>query len=386
MPPRVNLRSSAVKRIMQEAAEATDPDTDGFVATPLESDIFEWHCTLRGVKGTEYEGGLYHLRILLPASYPMSAPDIVLLTPNGRFELGKKICIDGLTSFHAGSWQPAWGIRTAITGLRAFWTQEGEALSAIGALDVPKEERRRLAKLSRDWTCSTCGERNATLLPDSPEGSKIISTEALAEQPDSKMKEEPPRSKSPASDMHLAAEDVANADLSPIIPFEAIAPVAVSPAGHAAHFPARQDTDPSQAVLGQETQSATQPPLIPDPAPITDETPIMASHTPSIPTPLDAPSPNSGATPVSSHPTRLGPVPLAPTPTTDPVLRRRGTSPPPPLLPAAPPPAPVAAGHGAVPARFTVPPPAPARSAPLWLDALIGALVVLLLYLLTGRA
>lgn len=84
MPPRVNLRSSAVKRIMQEASERADPDTDGFVASPLEvspvssavtrplaalsgtraniqSDIFEWHCTLRGVKGTEYEGGKSHL-------------------------------------------------------------------------------------------------------------------------------------------------------------------------------------------------------------------------------------------------------------------------------------------------------------------------------------
>jgi hypothetical protein len=91
--------------------------------------------------------GLYHFRILLPPSYPMSAPDIILLTPNGRFELGKKICIDGLTSFHAGSWQPAWGVRTAIYGLRSFWMQGGEALSAIGALDYSKEERKRLAHL-----------------------------------------------------------------------------------------------------------------------------------------------------------------------------------------------------------------------------------------------
>lgn len=36
MAPRVNLRSSAVKRIMQEAAELADPDTDDFVAAPLE--------------------------------------------------------------------------------------------------------------------------------------------------------------------------------------------------------------------------------------------------------------------------------------------------------------------------------------------------------------
>ncbi|OCF39034.1 ubiquitin-conjugating enzyme E2 J1 [Kwoniella heveanensis CBS 569] len=165
--PKVNLRSTAVKRIMQEAAElsSADIEEDGFVAAPLEDDIFEWHCTMRGVASSEYEGGLYHLRILLPPSYPMSAPDIMLMTPNGRFELGKKICIDGLTSFHAGSWQPAWGVRTAVVGLRSFWMQGGEALSAIGALDYSKDERRRLAKLSTGWKCPTCGVKNEEIIP-----------------------------------------------------------------------------------------------------------------------------------------------------------------------------------------------------------------------------
>jgi hypothetical protein len=32
----VNMRNWAVKRIMQEAAELSDPDTDDFVAGPLE--------------------------------------------------------------------------------------------------------------------------------------------------------------------------------------------------------------------------------------------------------------------------------------------------------------------------------------------------------------
>lgn len=35
MPPKVNLRSTAVKRIMQEAAELSEPDED-FIAQPLE--------------------------------------------------------------------------------------------------------------------------------------------------------------------------------------------------------------------------------------------------------------------------------------------------------------------------------------------------------------
>jgi len=115
--PKMNLRSTAVKRIMQEASELSSPEDD-LVAAPLEvcirpemsltiqSDIFEWHCTVKGVEGSPYEGGafcharvsqvaecdigLYHIRILLPPSYPMSAPDIILMTPNGRFELGKK--------------------------------------------------------------------------------------------------------------------------------------------------------------------------------------------------------------------------------------------------------------------------------------------------------
>ncbi|WWC93809.1 hypothetical protein V866_000645 [Kwoniella sp. B9012] len=183
--PKVNLRSTAVKRIMQEASEIANADIeeDGFVAAPLEDDIFEWHCTMRGVSGSEYDGGLYHLRILLPPSYPMSAPDIMLMTPNGRFELGKKICIDGLTSFHAGSWQPAWGVRTAVVGLRSFWMQTGEALSAIGALDYSKEDRRRLAKLSKDWKCPNCGVTNQEIIPPSsasPSSSSATQTERQA--------------------------------------------------------------------------------------------------------------------------------------------------------------------------------------------------------------
>ena len=50
----------------------------------------EWHCTIRGPTGTEFEGGLYHFRILLPSEYPFRPPSILMLTPNGRFELNTK--------------------------------------------------------------------------------------------------------------------------------------------------------------------------------------------------------------------------------------------------------------------------------------------------------
>ncbi|KZT11482.1 UBC-like protein [Laetiporus sulphureus 93-53] len=161
----LNKNNSAVKRIMQEARElANDPCTD-YSAVPLEDDIFEWHCTLRGPSGTEFEGGLYHFRILLPAEYPFRPPSVMMLTPNGRFELNTKICIS-FTSYHEELWQPAWGVRTAIIGLQGFFPLKGTAAVGVGALEYPTAERKRLAALSRDWVCPRCNRSNLECLPD----------------------------------------------------------------------------------------------------------------------------------------------------------------------------------------------------------------------------
>jgi len=165
VPLLLNKNNSAVKRIMQEARElANDPSTE-YSAAPLEDDIFEWHCTLRGPSGTDFEGGLYHFRIRLPAEYPFRPPSIMLLTPNGRFELNTKICIS-FTNYHEELWQPAWGVRTAIIGLQGFFPLKGQAALGIGALEAPSSERKRLAALSRDWVCPRCNQSNLQSLPD----------------------------------------------------------------------------------------------------------------------------------------------------------------------------------------------------------------------------
>jgi len=182
MPPMssLNKNNSAVKRIMQEARElANDPCTD-YSAAPLEDDIFEWHCTLRGPSGTEFEGGLYHFRILLPAEYPFRPPSIMMLTPNGRFELNTKICIS-FTSYHEELWQPAWGVRTAIIGLQGFFPLKGQAAAGVGSIEYPASERQRLAALSRDWVCPHCQQSNLDCLPDPPTGG--LSSAAAASTP-----------------------------------------------------------------------------------------------------------------------------------------------------------------------------------------------------------
>ncbi|KAI8148955.1 ubiquitin-conjugating enzyme/RWD-like protein [Fennellomyces sp. T-0311] len=163
MAGKYNLKNPAVKRIMQEARELATESCYEYEAHPLEDNLFEWHFTVRGPGDTEFEDGRYHGRILLPAEYPFKPPELIFLTPNGRFELNTKVCLS-ITGYHPEYWQPAWGIRTVILAVMGFFPTE--ARGAIGGLDYTKEERQLFAKKSNTWTCSVCQQSNDTLLSD----------------------------------------------------------------------------------------------------------------------------------------------------------------------------------------------------------------------------
>ncbi|WIA18651.1 hypothetical protein OEZ85_003356 [Tetradesmus obliquus] len=145
-PAKFNLRNPAVKRIMQEIKEMLGETCADFMADALEDDIFEWHFVVRGPPDTEFEGGIYHGRILLPSEYPFKPPSFMMLTPNGRFQTGVKVCLS-ISSHHPEHWQPSWSVRTALTALIAFMPTPGQG--ALGSLDFTKDERQQLAVKSR---------------------------------------------------------------------------------------------------------------------------------------------------------------------------------------------------------------------------------------------
>jgi len=153
MESQYNTRSPAVKRLMREAQELAEPTYDYF-AQPLSDNLFEWHFTVRGPADTDYDGGVYHGRIVLPPDYPMKPPNIIVLTPNGRFETGKKICLS-ISGHHPESWQPSWSIRTALLAIIGFMPTPSQG--TIGSLDYPSEERKKLAKKSSNFICPDCG-------------------------------------------------------------------------------------------------------------------------------------------------------------------------------------------------------------------------------------
>ena len=154
--PTFNTKSPTIKRILKEAAELSKNPDPTLHAAPLETDLFEWHFTIRGPPSTPYEDGAYHGRIILPQQYPLRPPSFRFLTPSGRFESNREICLS-ISGHHEETWQPAWGIRTALWALRAF--MEGGAKGQVGGMEMGEAERRRLAEESRSWKCVGCGGR-----------------------------------------------------------------------------------------------------------------------------------------------------------------------------------------------------------------------------------
>ncbi|CAL3969042.1 unnamed protein product [Diplocarpon coronariae] len=168
--PKFNSKSPTIKRILREASEmATSPSPDFHAAPASDADLFDWHFTLRGPPSSAFQSGIYHGRIVLPPTYPLRPPSFRFLTPSGRFEVNREICLS-ISGHHEETWMPAWGVRTALTALRSF--METDAKGQLGGLDTSKEERGRIALSSGSWKCGACGKSNAEILRECEEAAK----------------------------------------------------------------------------------------------------------------------------------------------------------------------------------------------------------------------
>ncbi|EGX92561.1 ubiquitin-conjugating enzyme E2 6 [Cordyceps militaris CM01] len=171
----MSTRSPTMKRILREAAEISNSPSRDYAAHPLETDLFEWHFTLRGPPNSVYSEGVYHGRIALPPTYPLRPPMFRFTTPNGRFEANREICLS-ISGHHEETWQPAWGVRTALVALRSF--METEARGQLGGLETTDDVRQRLARDSGAWICAVCAKSNAEIIKDCEERCQGANAEA----------------------------------------------------------------------------------------------------------------------------------------------------------------------------------------------------------------
>ncbi|CAB4286709.1 unnamed protein product [Prunus armeniaca] len=113
--------------------------SDDFKCLQLPWNPYEWQFGIRGARGTEFEGGIYHGRLLFPEEYPWKAPSFMFLTENGRFKTQTKIRLN---------WQSSWRVRDALLALvdEMDTYPDGE----LGSIKYSKGKRRALAMKSRE--------------------------------------------------------------------------------------------------------------------------------------------------------------------------------------------------------------------------------------------
>ncbi|KAL6274198.1 hypothetical protein ACE6H2_024890 [Prunus campanulata] len=133
---------SAIERILLEYDEIESNPSNNFTCIKLDWNPYEWVFAVRGAVGTEFEGGIYHGRVLFSGEYPFEPPSIIPLTENGRFKTHIKIWYKRLNL-----WQPSWRVRDVLVDfIRLMPTCPDDELCS---LECNMEERRALAIKSR---------------------------------------------------------------------------------------------------------------------------------------------------------------------------------------------------------------------------------------------
>ncbi|RJE26847.1 ubiquitin conjugating enzyme [Aspergillus sclerotialis] len=116
--------SQATQRLLRELKDYSKSPNEALLHLgPVdEDDLLRWEAVLKGVPGSPYEDGLWHLDLTIPPNYPLSPPKIHFTTrishPNISFTTGE-ICLTLLTSEH---WSPVYTLSSTMTAIHQLLT------------------------------------------------------------------------------------------------------------------------------------------------------------------------------------------------------------------------------------------------------------------------
>jgi len=105
-----------------------------------ESNLFVFYFLLKSID-EPYKGGYFIGKIILPEKYPSIPPELMLLTPNGRFKTNNNLLFWGGNNIY---WAPTWRIDSIIMCFNSMFLNNLECNTDI----VSDNERKLLAKNS----------------------------------------------------------------------------------------------------------------------------------------------------------------------------------------------------------------------------------------------
>jgi len=113
------------KRFTNEKALLAKEPLHYTTAYPDKTNPLIWYCLIIGQKGTPYHGGQYIFKVVHSPKYPAEPPDYYFLTPSGRYEVEKKICLTN-SSYHKGEWSSTWNIKTILISFYSIFLDNKE--------------------------------------------------------------------------------------------------------------------------------------------------------------------------------------------------------------------------------------------------------------------
>lgn len=152
--------SAALRRLHSDWKRLQKSNNPQIAVRPSDDNFLEWHFVLHQLPSdTPYHQGCYHGKIVFPPMYPNEPPSIIMITPSGRLETHKRLCLS-MTDFHPESWNPAWSVETILIGLLSFFLTNEKGYGTVESAD---EQRRRLAKES--WSRNAAAKDFKELFP-----------------------------------------------------------------------------------------------------------------------------------------------------------------------------------------------------------------------------
>ena len=136
------------KRIQKEYDELRLNSLPNIKIAHDTNNLLDWYCMIYDLNELEYKNGQYIFNIKMSPNYPFDPPEFYFLTPNGRFDIDKKLCFSN-SSYHKESWSPLWTIKTIILGFLSFFLEKKS--SGVGHLVLSIDEKIIFAEKSQEY-------------------------------------------------------------------------------------------------------------------------------------------------------------------------------------------------------------------------------------------
>ena len=184
-------QSGCIKRLLRDLKQIRESSTQtvGVAALPLEKNLRIWHANIRGPKETAFEGGVFHLILDFPESYPYEPPSVTICTPIPHPNvIGGKLCLDmlnpGQEQDRYAGWSSAYSVQSILIQLQAFLfedsyssakgerkeggTDRREGSRDRGERGGRRQEIKTAIDAAQDFSCITCPHKPYHHWPEIP--------------------------------------------------------------------------------------------------------------------------------------------------------------------------------------------------------------------------